>query len=133
MDDIELDLRNLHLNDTLTWDDEPLVGELLVALRSCAGQRVKVRIFQHHKSVGPNWGHSEEEKMTIVINCQGGCGKTTDDVNNEEFWRGKVEQVEGTMVPAWTCKECVETAEFGRAERAGRERASRNGGNANLW
>lgn len=44
----------------------------------------------------------------IVIVCKGGCGKTTDKVSPEYFWKGKVEQVDGTLVPAWTCKECVE-------------------------
>jgi len=43
----------------------------------------------------------------IIIVCSGGCGKTTENVNPVEFWAGRTEQVEGTLVPKWTCKECV--------------------------
>jgi len=50
----------------------------------------------------------------IVIICSGGCGKTTNDVGPVEFWQGKVEQVEGTLVPKWTCKECVAKLKAGK-------------------
>lgn len=43
----------------------------------------------------------------IVIVCHGGCGKTTDNVSPAEFWQGEVKQVEYSLVPQWTCKECV--------------------------
>ena len=45
---------------------------------------------------------------TIVIVCKGGCGKSTDQVSNTEFWQGEVKQVDENLVPQWTCKECLE-------------------------
>lgn len=60
MDEIELNLEDLVFDDTLVWDDEPVIGELLIALRHHLGQRVKVRIFHYHESVGPNWGHQND-------------------------------------------------------------------------
>ena len=46
----------------------------------------------------------------LVLACQGGCGKTTDDVNPYEFWAGEVKQAKDpeSLIPEWTCKECVE-------------------------
>lgn len=43
----------------------------------------------------------------IVLVCQGGCGIASDGVTSAEFWQGKVEQVEGSLVPQWTCGSCV--------------------------
>ena len=63
MFEVEVDLRNLQPDDTLWWDDEPLVGDLLVALRACAGQRVKIRVLQHHETPGPNWGHEDSGRQ----------------------------------------------------------------------
>lgn len=51
----------------------------------------------------------------IVIICKGGCGKTTDDVSFTEFWEGKIEQVDESMVPLWTCKECSESTSSSRS------------------
>ena len=50
---------------------------------------------------------SENPIGNIVIICHGGCGKTTDEVSPCEFWQGRVEQIESTLVPIWTCKDCV--------------------------
>lgn len=46
----------------------------------------------------------------LVIVCAGGCGKTTEDVNFIDFWKGEVKQSNDPeeRVPVWTCKECVE-------------------------
>ena len=45
----------------------------------------------------------------IVIVCKGGCGKTTEDVNHVDFWKGKVEDSPDPeeRVPEWTCKDCA--------------------------
>jgi len=60
MVELDLDLRELLLEDTDTWPDVPLIGDLLMALRGCAGQRLKVRLLQYHEAPGENWGHDEE-------------------------------------------------------------------------
>ena len=46
---------------------------------------------------------------TLVIVCAGSCGKTTEEVDNREFWEGEVRQAKDPeeRVPIWTCKECV--------------------------
>jgi hypothetical protein len=53
--------------------------------------------------IKPNGGN-------LVIVCAGGCGKTTEDVNPYEFWKGCIEQSPDPeeRVPIWTCKECKE-------------------------
>ena len=47
---------------------------------------------------------------TIVIVCNGGCGKTSEQVSNFEFWRGEVKDAidSDSRVPEWTCRECME-------------------------
>ena len=49
-----------------------------------------------------------EKPSALVLVCAGGCGKTTNDVSPYEFWVGKVERIEGTLIPLWTCRDCKE-------------------------
>lgn len=83
-------------------------------------------MIEYHGIIGPPEIFNEEAILDIrkkavesgikriegnlVIFCAGGCGKTTDDVNQVEFWQGKVERSPDPeeRVPTWTCKECVE-------------------------
>lgn len=58
--------------------------------------------------------HREYYMMTaytgnLVINCAGGCGKTTDEVSPLEFWQGEVRRNDDPtcFVPIWTCRECL--------------------------
>ena len=41
----------------------------------------------------------------FIIVCDGGCGKTTQDITTSE--KGKFEPVEQSLVPKWTCDDCL--------------------------
>lgn len=43
----------------------------------------------------------------IVLVCAGGCGMTTEKIDPYEFWKGEVKEVSGSMIPSWTCKDCL--------------------------
>lgn len=62
----------------------------------------------HVVKVADIWANPKfKHEGNLIIACAGNCGKTTEDISPYEFWRGKVEQVGGNLVPKWTCKDCA--------------------------
>jgi len=47
--------------------------------------------------------------MDIVIVCSGGCGKTTEGMTFETQ-SGEFKQVDESLVPEWTCDDCLKKA-----------------------
>jgi hypothetical protein len=54
--------------------------------------------------------NQEKAVNNLIIVCAGGCGRTTEDINPYEFWRGEVKESTdpSNLVPKWTCRECVD-------------------------
>ncbi len=53
----------------------------------------------------------EEGGAEIIILCNGGCGRTTESIDQNiafgDSAAGKFEQIDGSGVPIWTCPDCL--------------------------